>query len=208
MKHLPAGLIVLTALITLVTPARAQDDCGGWFQPSCRELERARAEQAEEDSYNDYLNERAEQDYLDSLYEAAYAADEWADTYLSAEKAAATYWRNAYVKRDSATGKRIGTLESTTTSEMVRYACDSLYSDALSGGCVPDDRDYDCEELRTWGIVNIPVRKSSQSGAFIPSQVVDWMLLDDDGDGIGCEVEPAEETIVRGQLPVSTLPAP
>lgn len=208
MRQLVVALLVFVALGASLAPARAEDDCGGWFQPSCRELERARAEQAEEDSYNDYLNERAEQDYQDSLYEAAYTAEEWADTYLSAEKAAATYWRNAYVNRDSATGKRIGTLESTTTSEIVRYPCESLYNDALSGGCVPEDRDYDCDELRAWGIVNIPVVKSSQSGGYIPSMLVDWMHLDEDDDGIGCDVDPAEQAFESGQLPVSNLPAP
>jgi hypothetical protein len=207
MRHLTAGLLVLVALGASLAPARAEDGCGGWFQPSCREVERARKEREEQNSLIEKENERAEQEYLNSLYDAAYAADEWADTYLAAEKAAATYWRNAFVNRDPKTGKRIGTLESTTTSEMVRYMCESLYNDALSGGCVPDDRDYDCDELRAWGIVNIPVVKS-RPGVFIPSQVVDWMQLDEDGDGIACEVNPEEQPFERGQLPVSTLPAP
>jgi hypothetical protein len=58
----------------------------------------------------------------------------------------------------------------------VFYPCDPNYENARSGGCVPDNHDYDCPELRSWGIANIPV-----SGR-------DWMFLDDDGNGIGCEV--------------------
>ena len=60
-------------------------------------------------------------------------------------------------------------------AEWVYYDCDTNYGDAQSGGCVPADRDYDCGELRSWGIASIPVIGE------------DGMLLDDDGDRIGCE---------------------
>jgi hypothetical protein len=66
-------------------------------------------------------------------------------------------------------------------SERVEYVCDPNYDDALSGGCVPVDRDYDCSELRSWGIANIPVIGE------------DWMLLDEDYDRVGCEFSPAAE---------------
>jgi hypothetical protein len=69
----------------------------------------------------------------------------------------------------------IGRHDSMTLFQMVYYECDENYGDAQSGGCVPADRDYDCSELRSWGIASIPV------------QGEDWMLLDDDGDGWGCE---------------------
>jgi hypothetical protein len=71
-----------------------------------------------------------------------------------------------------------------SAQDFIEYDCDPNYDDAQSGGCVPADRDYDCGELRSWGIANIPVIGE------------DWMLLDDDGDGLGCEpiVEPVTLT--------------
>jgi hypothetical protein len=38
----------------------------------------------------------------------------------------------------------------------LHYDCDLHDGDALSGGSVPHNRDFDCLELRSWGIVNIP----------------------------------------------------
>jgi hypothetical protein len=61
------------------------------------------------------------------------------------------------------------------------YDCDIHYGNALSGGCVPHNRDFDCPELRSWGIVNLPVIGE------------DWMLLEDNHDGMGCEVKPKAE---------------
>jgi hypothetical protein len=129
----------------------------------------------------------------------------WADAHLAAEKAVATWWRGALTDRDAERISetewrefREGTLwevdpngipgdalypvngrghvSSLTGGEYVSYECDTNYGDAQSGGCVPADRDYDCGELRSWGIANIPVIGE------------DWMLLDDDGDGWGCNV--------------------
>lgn len=117
-------------------------------------------------------------------YDRADTADAWADTHLAAEKAAATYWRDALVREDPVTGERISRL-GTPDGRFIygSYVCDPNYGNAISGGCVPADRDYDCGELRSWGIVNIPVLFEIGIG--------DWMLLDDDHDGMGCEFQPA-----------------
>ena len=131
----------------------------------------------------------------------------WADAHLAAEKAAASWWRSGGLGYDPWSGERnqgvlveqvlngipgdavypvpghgwsMETLDG--TPEVVWYVCDANYDHALSGGCVPADRDYDCGELRSWGIASIPVVGE------------DWMLLDDNGDGWGCE-------------PVVTVPA-
>jgi hypothetical protein len=69
-----------------------------------------RREKAEEATYSAGFREDAEQVYLDELAERAFQADEWADTYLAADKAVAVYWRHAYVDRDLMTGERTGKL--------------------------------------------------------------------------------------------------
>jgi hypothetical protein len=98
------------------------------------------------------------------------------------------------------------------TGRTISYVCDVNYWDAQSGGCVPADRDYDSDELRAWGIVNIRVVKivPPESGGLegalgsviellpwteeTPVVEPDWMLLDDDHDGMGCEVGPQAGT--------------
>ena len=69
---------------------------------------------------------------------------------------------------------------------------------------MPSDRDYDCFELRSWGIVNIPIRDTT---IFVGE---DWMLLDDDHDGIGCEVEPVNDSNVvqTAQTALAVVPTP
>jgi hypothetical protein len=128
--------------------------------------------------------------------------DAWADTHLAAEKAVATWWRfpaltsNFYAEAGEVWSRNGALVEQVPNEiprdalypvagsvsvspysgrEWVTYDCDTNYDDAQSGGCVPADRDYDCGELRSWGIASIPVIGD------------DWMLLDDDGDGWGCE---------------------
>ena len=136
-------------------------------------------------------------------YAEALRADAWAEEHLAAEEAVAAWWR-LILPLDTEQLDRRGALQevvpngilgdalypvngrvgSFPSGEIVEYACDANYDDAQSGGCVPADRDYDCGELRSWGIANIPVIGE------------DWMLLDDDGDGLGCEpiVEPVAPT--------------
>jgi hypothetical protein len=167
--------------------AIADEHCDGFLQPSCREYD---AWKREEDARAAMYAEDAEEDILLERYLDAEAADEWADTYLAAEKADAVYWRNAYVRLESATGTRTGRLGD-HEGRMIygSYVCDPNYDDALSGGCVPADRDYDCGELRSWGIVAIPVRTARPTST--PPIIGDWMLLDDDHDGLGCESQPS-----------------
>lgn len=155
---------------------------------SCEEFEEKAAEQA---AYDSQYDEQQEREYQNRRYEAAEAADDWADTYLAAEKAVAVFWRDAFVHRDTMNGKRTGRL-GTPEGQIPSYACDPNYEDAQSGGCVPADRDYDCWELRSWGIVNIPILNYPYPT--LPSHIGDdWMLLDDDHDGMGCEVEPVND---------------
>jgi hypothetical protein len=118
------------------------------------------------------------------------------DAHLAAEKAVATWWRCCFLNLDvyeiESRGGALkemvpngipgdalypisGRVSNSSGTEFVHYDCDPNYGDAQSGGCVPADRDYDCAELRSWGIAGIPVIGE------------DWMLLDDDGDGQGCE---------------------
>src|SRR5215217_3180746 len=76
---------------------------------------------------------------------------------------------------------------------------------ATDGGCIPEDRDYDCPELWEMGIGDIPVIGN------------DWMRLDgyqdfETGewisapDGLGCEWVDAGD--LRNQQPVSMEPEP
>lgn len=115
---------------------------------------------------------------------SAEASEAWADTNLAADKAVAIFWRDVDVEYSG--GTLIGTLRA-ADGRTIRYTCDTNYRGAQSGGCVPADRDYDCTELRSWGIVNIPVMPPIPGAKH---QRGDWMLLDDDGDGVGCEVPP------------------
>jgi hypothetical protein len=61
------------------------------------------------------------------------------------------------------------------------YGCDWNYA-TTRRGCVPDQPgDYDCPDLRALGLSDIRVIGD------------DWMLLDEDGDGFGCEFDPDAE---------------
>ncbi len=142
-----------------------------------REATRAAQDRRDAEQYDEYLEEA-------SHIEAAEGADAWADTHLVAAKAAAVSWRDAYVEYED--GGPIGTLRA-ADGRVIRYACDVSYGEAQSGGCVPADRDYDCAELRSWGIVNIPIMRAIPGARYLRG---DWMLLDDDHDGLGCEVPP------------------
>jgi hypothetical protein len=168
-----------------------------------REAAYYRRERAEEATYYAGFAEDAEQARLDDIAQDEYyhlefvdRADEWADTYLAAEKAVAVYWRDAWVDQDAKSGRRTGRLR-TPDGQVISYTCDINYRDAGSGGCVPADRDYDCDELRSWGIVNIRVRTPVSNPRPVvtppPGLRGDWMLLDDDHDGLACEVEAASE---------------
>lgn len=122
------------------------------------------------------------------------ARDAWADEHLAAEKAVATWWRGRGPQYDPVSGQRgRGILVEQVPSdrEIVSYECDPNYGDAESGGCVPGDRAYDCVELRSWGIASIPIVGE------------DWMVLDDDGDGRGCE-----PTFVPIQVVQAVAPTP
>lgn len=138
----------------------------------------------------------------------------WADAHLAAEKAVATWWRAAVLSFENPEWDieiRQGVLveqtptgipgdavypvngrvrvSSTSGAELVYYECDTNYGDARSGGCVPADRDYDCGELRSWGITSIPVIGE------------DWMLLDDDGDGWACEPLVVAAPVAQAETP-------
>jgi hypothetical protein len=57
------------------------------------------------------------------------------------------------------------------------YGCDWNYS-TTKAGCVPDQPgDYDCPDLHAMGLWEIRVLGD------------DWMLLDEDEDGLGCEID-------------------
>jgi hypothetical protein len=63
------------------------------------------------------------------------------------------------------------------------YGCDWNYGTTWTGGCVPDQQgDLDCPDLRAMELGNVRVIGD------------DWMLLDEDGDGFGCEFSYAAET--------------
>jgi hypothetical protein len=73
----------------------------------------------------------------------------------------------------------------TSAAPVAAQSCDPNYG-ATSAGCVPGDRDYDCPELHSMGIGDIPVIGS------------DWQRLDgfynyyggyweSYPDGLGCE---------------------
>jgi hypothetical protein len=144
--------------------------------------------------YYDSLEVQAEQNAEDAKeweLERADRQNAWADTYLAAEKAEALYWRQTLAKRDPVSNKPMGELVNMTTREVVRYPCDPNYDRAQPGGCAPGDRDYECWELRSWGIVNIPIKNFSSAIA-TELKGDDWMLLDDDHGGVGCEFYPAE----------------
>ena len=69
------------------------------------------------------------------------------------------------------------------------YGCDWNYATHPTG-CVPEGfGDYDCDQLLLTGLSNIRVIGE------------DWMLLDDDGDGVGCEPE------VAGQVAGAAIPS-
>jgi len=183
-------MAVVASLAMSPIGAIADEHCGeGLFQTPCLspEEEQERADKAAEAKW---MNERDEQYMRDEaeagLYEQAAMADDWANTYLGAEKAVAVYWRDAYVEHE-ANRKRIGSLRG-PDEQVINYTCDINYGDTQSGGCVPADRDYDCWELRSWGIVGIPVRTPTPNTN--PPIRGDWMLLDDDHDGLGCEYVP------------------
>jgi hypothetical protein len=187
--------------------ANADEHCDGFLQPSCREYD---AWKQEEDARQAMYAEDAEQYYLNDLARERDALidarDELADEYLAAEKAVRTWWRWALTEISDESGQRMGTLTQHPLippspdgprNEVIEYECDPNYDDALTGGCVPADRDYDCEELRSWGIAQIPVIGD------------DWMLLDDDHDGMGCEVEPRDySNVVRMAQVVVPTPEP
>jgi hypothetical protein len=158
--------------------------CGGIYEQECDD-----PQDGDREDYPDY----SEQEPPDEVIEEQrfiYQRDKWADEYLAAEKAVAKWWRWPLVEISDGSGQRMGTLfqhpRVTPTpngphNEYVEYVCDPNYDHAQSGGCVPADRDYDCWELRSWGIANIGVIGE------------DWMLLDEDFDGVGCEVGPQPE---------------
>lgn len=193
MKLLLMGLVVLASLTTSLLSASSEEHLIRHHEDA---KENCRRFQAGEN--------------LEHIEHDAAARDEWADTYLAAEKAVAVYWRLPIARYDCESGKRIGHLkEVATPGETIRYVCDGNYGNAESGGCVPADRDYDCDELRAWGLVNIPVHKNVvppepggivgaaanviallPGGAPDPVADRDWMLLDDDHDGLGCEFQP------------------
>jgi hypothetical protein len=169
------GLAVVASLATSLTGASTESECGGLFQMSCYELEQVKWEEAKRRYYE--ANESLRGEPLGPVGRA----NQWANEHLAVERAEAVWWRDALVDHLS-DGSRIGwllhlpTWEHGSDHKDFYYPCDTHYGDALSGGCVPDSRDFDCPELRSWGIVNIPVIGE------------DWMLLDDDGNGAGCDV--------------------
>jgi hypothetical protein len=195
MRPVLIGLAVVAAVIfvlgvAVISPRPAAADMVCVSSPSHCATEIA-DRHAEADRHDEQMEE-----YLRSeAYDAADAAEEWADIYLTEEKTTATYWRSPLVQRNSVTGHRMGRLGTSDGRYIYgSYVCDPNYDVALSGGCVPADRDYDCWELRSWGIVNIPIMdttiRPNTTGAAMPSFIGDdWMLLDDDHDGMGCEVE-------------------
>jgi hypothetical protein len=196
-KYLLAGLAVLAVL---AFPS------GGSTQESTYD----RRERAYEATRSAFLAEESEQDYQNDLARERdliiQRLDDEADEYLAAEKAVATWWRRTLTETSDESGQRTGTLiqypRVTFTpdgprNEVIEYECDPNYEDALTGGCVPADRDYDCEELRSWGIAQMLVIGD------------DWMLLDDDHDGVGCEVEPRDySNVVRTAQAVVPTPEP
>jgi hypothetical protein len=185
MRRLLMGLVVVASAL----PTGANADAACYFVPvlggdSCTEVDWEHRDQA---GYDHYMRQKAlEPDDPKSL--AAWRADNWVQANLAIERAQATWWRDAFVD-DLPDGNRRGwfrlidltKLEEERRFQSVVYPCDVNYGNARSGGCVPDNRDYDCPELRSWGIVNIPVTGN------------DWMLLDDNHDGMGCEVEAVSE---------------
>jgi hypothetical protein len=61
------------------------------------------------------------------------------------------------------------------------YGCEWNYATKRTG-CVPDEQgDFDCPDLHAMGLSDIRVIGD------------DWMLLDEDGDGFGCEFDPRAE---------------
>ena len=59
------------------------------------------------------------------------------------------------------------------------YGCDWNYAMKMNGGCIPSEQgDLDCVDVYALGIF------------FIHIIGEDWMLLDEDGDGIGCQNPP------------------
>lgn len=166
----------------------AMTDCGARYQEDC-----------DPDSMDDQGSSRervyptpTEQEMQEWSLQSA--RDAWADEHLATEKAVATWWRGNGPRYDPVSGQRgRGVLVEQVSSEgeLVYYECDSNYGDAESGGCVPSDREYNCVELRSWGIASIPVTGD------------DWMLLDEDGDGWGCE-----PVFVPAQVLPAVVPTP
>jgi hypothetical protein len=68
----------------------------------------------------------------------------------------------------------------------VADGCDANYGEALSGGCVPADRDYDCGELHALGIGDIPVIGDDwmRLDGYQDYATGEWVYLP---DGLGCE---------------------
>ena len=201
---LAIGASLATSLIgvsDLGSIASAQP-CGGRYEEDCDYDSRDEPPPPDE---REYPTMTPEEEYHQDL---SRERDAWADAHLAAEKAVATWWRFAVTSTNAMIGlhpelleleldRREGALveqvpngipgdavypvngrvsvSQYSGAEWIYYECDTNYGDALSGGCVPADRDYDCGELRSWGIANIPVIGG------------DWMLLDDDGDGWGCD---------------------
>jgi hypothetical protein len=191
MRPVVIGLAVVAVLTSSLigasgfgSVASAQPGCGGAaYQEPC-DYDSMDEQEPPDDRWADEAEEYEES----QQYARANEANEWAERYLATELAVATHWRSPFVVHDSETGKRQGELESMSTPvQRYRFDCDPNYVDAYSGGCVPADRDYDCWELRSWGIASIGV-------------IQDWMLLDDDGDGVGCE------PVDAGQEALSAIP--
>lgn len=198
MRPVLVGMAVVAALAMSLVGANADEDCGdGLFQRPCLspEEESERADKAAETERIIEVHEQEDREIRADAAEADAETDAWADTYLAAEKAVAVYWRDVRVDHDFGSAKRTGRL-GTPDGQFISYTCDDNYEDARSGGCVPADRDYDCGELQSWGIVNIPVRPpipiADQLWFARTSTELrgDWMLLDDEHDGIGCEFQP------------------
>jgi hypothetical protein len=208
MRPVLIGLAVVASIATSLigpsglggVPTVAQ--CGGPMEDDCDENLRGEDPQDVDEQY-ERLPEDPEEE---AEFALRVQRNAWADAHLAAEQAVATWWRNpiTYPDRDQISDTewreyRVGVLWEQNPNgipgdamypvngfgssaetldgipEFVRYECDPNYGDAQSGGCVPGERDYDCGKLRSWGIASIPVIGE------------DWMLLDDDGDGLGCE---------------------
>ena len=218
MKLLLMGLAVVASLVTSLNGALdahaipAVADCGGRYHEDCdfdsMEDPRDYEEEARQSCYEEQSHDEINPEVEVIIDQRAYEANVWADTYLADEKVVAVYWRRPLTREDCETGNRMGVLDSVEIpGESIEYVCDPNYGHAVSGGCVPADRDYYCVTLRSWGIANIRINRSfvepkrggiaGALGSAIESlpwteeaPVIDedWMLVDgDDHDDMACD---------------------